>query len=598
MLNADSKQLQQLMEAFTKAEQRVQTVLLKTSAGTVQELKIELNKQLDKVSLSLTEESKKWAESDLVNAYKEGVEKINGKTDRTLRQSENTIVNSYIELSTKVQTATENARSLINQAIAKAEKTKYGATVGNVKDIIKDTLSKENSSMVVKYANGAKMPLDAYAQMLARTSRIESSNTGSFDRCRKLNIDLVRCTTMPGCCAYCRMYEGKVYSISGNDKRFPALYETALQHGYNIMHPNCRHEFIPFVEDMQTEAELKKIIKDSNHFEQPSKDDVVIKKYNQDQATLRQWRNEQSEYNQLKAKLGNDMPYSTLGSFRRAKRMNSANYRNLVSAPLQAPPKRSKSSYKIIKEPTKYVNKTNFYEIQKELGTIAGKVEIASINNLDNANIVVDKLKYITQKYGVNIAKIDTKAKGKTNASAGYDELHLNPKYFNSKHKPGRPFKERVASDMKYYEDLKVKDPRLYNLNARTIARAMKELEKQQNYDRFTFGSESGKIEDTILHECGHLIHNQYFGLGTNGYRFRTDKSRTQKELDLASERRTKWQFEIVSRLEASKDIEKIGYYATTTYQECFAECFVAYETGRKLPKYVIDFFNDLFGGK
>lgn len=329
MLNADSKELQALLESFTKAEQRVQSVLLKTDADTVSELKIEMNKQLDRVSLSLTEDSKRWANKDLPEAYKEGVQKINGKTDKTLHQSDDTILNSYIELSTKVQSATENARNIINGAIREAEKSKYGATVGNVKDIIQDTLSKENASMYVEYSNGTKMPLDAYASMLARTSRIESSNTGAFDRCNKLGIDLVRCTTMSGCCAYCKMYEGKVYSISGNDKRFPALYETALQRGYNIMHPNCRHEFIPFVEEMQSATELKNLIEKSNHFEKPSKDDAVMKKYLKDQATLRQWRSELNEYNKLKAKLGNDMPYSSLGAFRRGKRVNSALYQKL-----------------------------------------------------------------------------------------------------------------------------------------------------------------------------------------------------------------------------------------------------------------------------
>ena len=329
MLNADSKQLQALLEAFTQAEQRVQSVLLTTKAGTVSELKIEMNKKLDKISLSLTEQSKKWAEKDLEDAYKEGVQKINGKNDRTLHQSEDSIVNSYIELSTRVQTATDNAKNIINEAIREAEKTKYGATVGNVKDIIQDTLAKENASMFVEYSNGAKMPLDAYASMLARTSRIESSNTGAFDRCNKLGIDLVRCTTMTGCCKYCRLYEGKVYSISGNDTRFPSLYDTALQRGYNIMHPNCRHEFIPFIEELQSPEELKQLIKNSNNFEEPNKDDVLMKKYLKDQATLRQWRSELNEYNKLKAKLGNDMPYSSLGAFRRGRRANSVIYQKL-----------------------------------------------------------------------------------------------------------------------------------------------------------------------------------------------------------------------------------------------------------------------------
>ena len=597
MLNADSKQLEALLEAFTKAEQRVQTVLLTTNADTVQELKIELNKNLDKISLSLMDQSKKWAKNDLPKAYNEGVEKVNGHGDRKLHESEDTIVNSYIELSTKVQTATDNAKALINNAIAEAEKTGYGATVDGVKSIIKDTLSKENASMTVKYSNGTQMPLDSYAQMLARTSRIESSNTGSFDRCKRLGIDLVRCTTMPGCCPYCRMYEGKVYSISGNDKRFPALYETALQKGYNIMHPNCRHEFIPFVEAMQGESELKQLIEDSNHFEKPGKNDVVIKKYNQDQATLRQWRNELNEYNRLKAKLGNDMPYSSLGAFRRGKRANSNTYKSIIGEEL-TPKRKPKGSYKIIKEPKAYVNKKNFYEVQQALQAFIPSVDVSKISNLDNLNTVASTLDRITKKYGVHIKSLANTGRGSANASATYDGIILNHKYFNANHKPGKHFgseyKERLESYKKYIEE----NPTIYKAFKKSYDKALKDYENKINFERFTYASESGKIADTVIHECGHIIHNQLFGLGPNGYHFRRDPNKTQKELEIAEKRRWNWQFEIVSRLKSSKDIQKISYYATENERECFAECFVAYETGRSLPDYVESFFNELFGGK
>lgn len=598
MLNADSKQLEALLEAFTKAEQRVQTVLLNTDADTVQELKIELNKKLDKVSLSLFEQSKKWAKSDLPMAYNEGVQKINGHSDRKLHQSEDVIVNSYIELSTKVQTATDNAKNIINNAIRQAEKSGYGATVGNVKEIIKETLSKENSSMIVEYSNGAKMPLDAYAQMLARTSRIESSNTGSFDRCRRLNIDLVRCTTMPGCCAYCRMYEGKVYSISGNDKRFPSLYDTALKKGYNIMHPNCRHEFIPFVEQMQSETELKQLITESNNFQPPSKNDIVIKKYNQDQATLRQWRNELNEYNRLKAKLGNDMPYSTLGAFRRAKRGNSKTYQSLNSDQLAQTKRKPKGSYKIIKEPKAYVNKTNFHAIETELKSFIKKVDVSKITSLDNLNATTATLKRISQQYGIEVAELKTTGRGSANASATYNVIELNYNHFNKKQIPGIVIGEKAKRDLAFYEGLKETDPKLYLQNKRKIDNYINKLREQINFKRWTFASESGKIEETVIHECGHLVHNQLFGLGPNGYSFRRDPTKTAKELEIAEKRRWTWQFEVYSKLKSTKDIHNLSYYCLENERECFAECFVAYDTGRELPKYVENFFNDLFGGK
>ncbi len=122
-----------------------------------------------------------------------------------------------------------------------------------------------------------------------------------------------------------------MFSISGKDTRFPPLYGTgaSFEKGYNIMHPNCRHEFIPFVEQMQSPEKLKEIIKDSNDIKEYSKDDKMFDLYKRGQAQHRQWVDESKEYHSLKAKLGDDMPYKTLRDFRRARRQGSLQYKQL-----------------------------------------------------------------------------------------------------------------------------------------------------------------------------------------------------------------------------------------------------------------------------
>lgn len=92
------------------------------------------------------------------------------------------------------------------------------------------------------------------------------------------------------------------------------------------MHPNCRHEFIPFVEEMYAQEELQALIEKSNHFKELSPDDKLFKIYNENQALLRQWNEERHEFNRLKATLGDQMPYTTLGGFRRARRANTEQY--------------------------------------------------------------------------------------------------------------------------------------------------------------------------------------------------------------------------------------------------------------------------------
>ena len=324
----DSERLKKLIEAFKSAEEQVQTVLLNTKAESVEDYKFKVEKKLDKVSVSLMKESIDWAEKDLPKAYREGEKRTDTRLEGSHavafgKLSDAAIETPYIELARHTQYANDYQKKIIDDAILEAEKDGYGATVSKVKDIIQDTLAKDNASMIVQYSNGAKMPLEKYAEMLARTSRIETANKGSFDRCRKLGIDLVRCTKVPNCCPYCQMYEDKVYSISGNDTRFPALYETALQRGYDIMHPNCRHEFIPFIEEFYTDEEMQELIKNSNHFEELSPDNRIFKVYNRNQALLRQWNEERHAFNEMKAYYkakGEEPPYTTLGGFRRSYR--------------------------------------------------------------------------------------------------------------------------------------------------------------------------------------------------------------------------------------------------------------------------------------
>lgn len=326
----DSKKLQDLISAFQKAEEQVRTAIIETPARTVKEYEMKLDKKLSSVSLSLTKKAMSWAEQDMPKAYKEGARQVDGRISALAAIDETDISNTYIQLARNIKHATDTEQQAIREAIEKAEReNKYGATVSIVKDIIQEELKKNNLSMVVTYSNGAKMPLSAHSEMLARTSRIIASNTGSFDRCKELGIDLVRCTTVPNCCPYCKKFEGKVYSISGKDTRFPALYETALAKGYNIMHPNCRHEFIPFAEEMQTAEELKKLIEDSNHFEKFTGDEKLFDIYKRDQAFHRQLVDESREFHRWKSELGDEMPYSTLRGFRNARRTGSTTYKKI-----------------------------------------------------------------------------------------------------------------------------------------------------------------------------------------------------------------------------------------------------------------------------
>ena len=585
----DSEQLEKLIQSFKRAEERVSNVLADSKTNTVQKLKISLDKTLKSINLELKEETKNWANNDLRSAYREGANKIGelpkGKTDNGFNRE--VVLNPYIEISDKLSKATETTRNAINQIID--SKSKNGLTsIYDVKKAIEKEMQKQNGSLIVEYNNGAKVPLSAYASMCARTERIVTSNTGSINRCQDLGIDLVRCTKVANCCPYCKYYEDKIYSISGKDKRFPPLYgsDGPFKSGYNIMHPNCRHEFLPFVEKLYTENEIQELQKQSKTFTKRAKDDKIFDVYNKNQSYLKQLNSEYVEYKSLKSQYGDDFPYKTLGSFRRGKRADSETYRKII--------RQLQNSIKNTKSVT-VLNSKDLQEVNAKLKSFIDEVEIDKLTNLNNINIVAEKLSEITQKYGIKIKRLDLASSATANASATFDAIRLNQKYFNSNHKT-RDFRKEIEESYEKFFGYKSEGGEIYLRNKKQIDAVLSTLEEKYKYDRFTYADESGRIEDTILHECGHVIHNQLMGLGPNGYKIKDFM--TESELKTALQFKDKWQFDIATKLSHSDDIYKIGYYANKNQRELFAECFVAYETGRKIPKYVEEFFDEFLGGK
>jgi hypothetical protein len=99
---------------------------------------------------------------------------------------------------------------------------------------------------------------DYYAEMVARTQTREAATEGMLTTCEAADVDLVQISVHDNACPICQPLQGKVYSRTGKDKRFPPLDR---QPPY---HPNCGHVVVPYVdaledpEDVRTLAKLSK----------------------------------------------------------------------------------------------------------------------------------------------------------------------------------------------------------------------------------------------------------------------------------------------------------------------------------------------------
>jgi hypothetical protein len=134
------------------------------------------------------------------------------------------------------------------QAAREAAKREGRVRVLPLRWKIIDYLQKLNGGDVVEFVGQykvrdyVKLSTD-YAKMVARTTFAEAQTQATLDQCTRYENDLVQVSHHGTDCAICKEYEGKIYSISGNDPKCPKLEKKPPFHG------NCEHGLNPTSEE-------------------------------------------------------------------------------------------------------------------------------------------------------------------------------------------------------------------------------------------------------------------------------------------------------------------------------------------------------------
>lgn len=335
-MKKDDRGVISLLKAYANAEQQIASAAKRKNL-TVKEYQRNLNATVKRSLSMLDERARRFSEHDLTQGFSEGQSKVQGHVPQehetiSVKQAATILkqagfrydpkgfgYDTYVELHSATEAAGNGFLRRVNRTIDKL--TKEGKdTVYNVSEAVKKDIE-EQGLLNVEYSNGRKVSVSSYAAMAAQSARIESANIGAFGRALENGTDYVRCTEIYPTCEICAKYQGKIYCISGRDKRFPALFETALRKGYAIMHPNCRHEFIPVWLETMSGKELKREIERSKISRKAdTRSEKERDAYAAWQAENRQMYSEQAYFEQAKQRLGRAMPYQDIGAFRRAYR--------------------------------------------------------------------------------------------------------------------------------------------------------------------------------------------------------------------------------------------------------------------------------------
>lgn len=346
-----------LIETYQKAQKKlVEIIQRKQAYGSATAYERSLLRQIQKELKKLKKSSKALVEQLIKENYKTGLQSL---IDDLLQ--DNTapkLFNMFSRLNiSQIELITQNANIDLNKAInivgrrvqdavreasieATAEKLTTGQTVREMQKNLEKKLEQQNLT-AVEYANGTKMPIEKYAETVARSTTAETQNKAKVIQGQDWGYDLVRFTEHSPTCGVCSMYQGRVYALTkeaangkykgskGQALHFPYLYDTALISGYSTIHPNCRHRLSVLPAGAYTAAEMEEFSRKSMQPFEDMRSDKERKAYAQEQAVKRKRNESRKQYEKIKTALPNDAP-KTFAAFVKMKSAKSERYKELL----------------------------------------------------------------------------------------------------------------------------------------------------------------------------------------------------------------------------------------------------------------------------
>lgn len=147
---------------------------------------------------------------------------------------------------------------------------------------------------------------------------------------KAMKTDLVEMSEHHPTCAICAIYQGRVYSVSGRDRRFPPLPPQIVEFG--CIHEDCRHDFYPFIYGTSRSAYgHRDIIRFSNR---PFADDRPLaekQEWDRLEREAQQMQKDRADFEWVCKNLPDVAPKS-FGGYRKMRSTNSANFKKVVAS--------------------------------------------------------------------------------------------------------------------------------------------------------------------------------------------------------------------------------------------------------------------------
>ena len=352
---ANKSQLDLLIEIYREAQARLAEIITGNYGAGTRTYYNSVLKQLERLMKELEAETGQYISTEIPRQYKKALDDTYAYFKRNNLQMKRPDMFSHIHSDAVSELANE-MRYHINQGISiagrrvmryldtardnalrqaglcsAALKAAAGQTVADMQKDLMQRLASDGF-LTVQYGTGKRayqVGLDSYAAMVARSTTREAGNLARENQLTENGYDLMMMTEHYPTCEACAVLQGRVYSISGRDKRFPPL-SRAFPSGYRNVHPNCRHVMTYWIEEMQSPEEIRAALARSNAPFTDNRSDEEIALYSKQQADSRRMRADRSQFERYRQRLGEDAPKS-FHTFRRIKNADGQKWKEMQS---------------------------------------------------------------------------------------------------------------------------------------------------------------------------------------------------------------------------------------------------------------------------
>lgn len=350
---ANKSQFDVLIGIYREAQTRLAEIITGNYGAGTRTYYNSVLKQLERLMKELEAETGQYISTEIPRQYKKALDDTYAYFKRNNLQMKRPDMFSHIHSDAVSELANE-MRYHINQGISiagrrvmryldtardnalrqaglrsAALKAAAGQTVADMQKNLMQRLANDGF-LTVQYGTGKRayqVGLDSYAAMVARSTTREAGNLARENQLAENGYDLMMMTEHYPTCEACAVLQGRVYSISGRDKRFPPL-SRAFPSGYRNVHPNCRHVMTYWIEEMQSPEEIRAALARSNAPFTDNRSDEEIALYSKQQADSRRMRADRSQFERYRQRLGEDAPKS-FHTFRRIKNADGQKWKEM-----------------------------------------------------------------------------------------------------------------------------------------------------------------------------------------------------------------------------------------------------------------------------